>query len=322
MSIHDLLNDINDGVIDLGKDQANLETSLEGAKEITPVAGNLKINLAKLDTSLIDKFNNLYRVCVLRKALSKVSKVDRSIAVEAMATLPNHNPINEAKLTSAPSAINKKILDEIVFTGKDEMPPDLHIYLTETYTLFNERFIDEIRTFLNFIVEYNDRLRTIINEKIKTAIVMSGNVSYNLITTDLIDLHNLDDTQLEYPKYSGELDKRIKSILDSELYTFKSGIRELTGNDNNDHSIMGLSKDLSLLEVFLRGILQTVQEFVTVSKYYVDQNNTELTGAASDAVTSLQTAIVSTENYNKITSFICEESNLLKTVSEYVSFID
>lgn len=322
MSIHDLLNDINDGVIDLGKDQANLETSLEGAKEITPVAGNLKINLAKLDTSLIDKFNNLYRVCVLRKALSKVSKVDRSIAVEAMATLPNHNPINEAKLTSAPSAINKKILDEIVFTGKDEMPPDLHIYLMETYTLFNEQFIDEIRTFLNFIVEYNDSLRTKINDKIKTAIIMSGNVSYNLITADLIELHGLDDTQLEYPKYSGELDKRIKSILDSEVYTFKSGIRDLSGNDNSDYSIMGLSKDLSLLEVFLRGILQTVQEFVTVSKYYVDQNNTELTGAASDAVSSLQTAIVSTENYNKITSFICEESNLLKTVSEYVSFID
>lgn len=322
MSIHDLLNDINDGVIDLGKDQANLETSLEGAKEITPVAGNLKINLAKLDTSLIDKFNNLYRVCVLRKALSKVSKVDRSIAVEAMAALPNHNPINEAKLTSAPSAINKKILDEIVFTGKDEMPPDLRIYLIETYTLFNERFIDEIRTFLNFIVEYNDSLRTKINEKIKTAIVMSGNASYNLITTDLIDLHSLDDTQLEYPKYSGELHKRIESILGSKIYTFKSGIRDLSGNDNSDYSIVGLSKDLSLLEVFLRGILQTVQEFVTVSKYYVDQNNTELTGAASDAVSSLQTAIVSTENYNKITSFICEESDLLKTVSEYVNFID
>lgn len=322
MSIQDLLNDINDGVVDLGQDQANLDTSLEGAKEVTPVVGNLKINLAKLDTSLIDKFNNLYRVCVLRKALSKVSKVDRSIAVEAMAALPNHNPINEAKLTSTPSAINKKILDEIVFTGKDEMPADLHTYLIETYTLFNDRFIDEIRTFLNFIVEYNDNLRTKINDKYKTSIVMFGNTSYNLLATDLNELHSLDDTQLEYPKYSGELRKRIKSILDSEFYTFKSGIRDLSGNDNSDYSVMGLSKDLSLLEVFLRGILQTVEEFVTVSKYYVDQNNTELTGAASDAVSSLQTAIASTENYNKITSFISEESNLLKTVSDYVSFID
>ena len=322
MSIHDILNDINDGVIDLSQDQTNLETSLEGAKEITPVVGNLKINLAKLDTGLIDKFNNLYRVCVLRKALSKVSKVDRSIAIEAMATLPNHNPINEAKLTSTPSAINKKILDEIVFTGKDEMPSDLHTYLIETYTLFNDRFIDEIRTLLNFIVEYNDNLRTKINDKYKTAIVMSGNVSYNLLATDFIDIHNLDDTQLQYTKYSGELRKRINSIVGNEYYAFKSGIRELIGKDNSDCTIMGFGKDLSLLEVFLRGILQTVEEFVTVSKYYVDQNNTELTGAANDAVSTLQRAIASTDNYNKITSFISEESNLLKAVSEYVNFID
>ncbi len=322
MSIQDILSDINDGVVDLGQDQANLETSLEGAKEVTPVVGNLKINLAKLDTSLIDKFNNLYRVCVLRKTLSNVSKVDRSIAVEAMAALPNHNPINEAKLTSTPSAINKKILDEIVFTGKDEMPADLHNYLIETYTLFNDRFIDEIRTLLNFIVEYNDNLRTKINEKYKTAIVMSDNVSYNLLATDFTDLYNLDDTQLQYTKYSGELRKRIKSILGTEYYAFKSGIRDLIGKDNSDCTIMGFGKDLSLLEVFLRGILQTVEEFVTVSKYYVDQNNTELTGAANDAVSSLQTAITSADNYNTITSCISEESDLLKNVSEYVSFID
>lgn len=323
MSIHDLLNDINDGVTDNSvATEENMKTSLEGVGEVTAIVSDVRLNLAKLDAAVIDKFNTLYRRCLIRKALTKVSKVDRSVALEAMATLPVSNPVNEAKLTSTPSAINKKILDDIVFSGKDEMPADLHDYLLNTFSLFNEEFLTEVDDLIQFVTNYNDTIRTLVNNKYKTSIVMVDNETRNLLSDSLVDLSFVDDSTLMYDKYTGELNKRINAILCTELYEFNVVLKEMGKGSGKGFSVIDILSDLTLLEVILRGIRTTIAEFISVATFYVNQNNRELTGAAGDSVNALQQVIISTDNYNRINSVIGTDSVFLEALSDYVNFID
>ncbi len=324
MSIGDILNDINDGISgDIDQIDGVTETSLEEIKKVTVSSSDGRIHIGKLDSGVIDKFNTLYKRCLLRKAICGMTKVERSIAVEAMATLPLHSPTNEAKLTSVPSAINKKILDDIVFTGKDEVPGELHNYLLETFSLFNESFITGLNNFIDFIVSYSDSLRATVNAKIKTATVMVDGVSHNLLAESLFELIVIDDSSLFYDKYAGELNKRIRSILTNEFYAYYETLREITGKkDGSDLSVVGLLADLPLVEVILRGVHQSVTEFITVADYYVKRGNPELTGAAAEAVSALERVIPSTETYNKLSSVLNEESVFLKDLISYAEFID
>lgn len=324
MSIHDILNDINDGVTDnLVTAEESVKTSLEGVGEVTSISSGVRLNLGKLDTTVIDKFNTLYRRCLIRKALTKVSKVDRSVALEAMATLPDSNPVNEAKLTSTPSVINKKILDDIVFSGKDEMPPDLHDYLLNTFNLFNEEFLNEVDDLIRFVTSNLDELRTVFSAKYKTSIVMVGNETHNLLTDSLIDLSLIDDSTIMYDRYQGTLNKLIKAILCDELYNFNAVLKEVCQSEvAKGFSVIDILGDLTLLEVILRGIRTSIAEFISVATFYVNQNNRELTGAAGDSINALQQVIISTDNYNKINAVIDTDSVLLKSLSDYVNFID
>lgn len=324
MSIHDILNDINDGVTDNNEiSQEAEQASLENARTITTVATGVSINLGKLDTGVIDKFNTLYKRCLLRKTISKMTKVDRSIAIEAMATLPSHNPINEAKLTSTPSVINKKILDEIVFSGKDELPSDLHEFILDTFSMFNEELLAEIKDLLSFVSETNSSIKEIVNNKVKTSIIMVGNESHNLLSDSLLDLSLIDDSKVMYEKYEGELNKRISAILNNDFYEFNKVIKEISsGAVGKGFSIVDILGDLSLVEIILTGISDNIQGFINIANLYIDQNSTELTGAANDTVEKLQSVISSAETYNKLTGVINTDSVFLEAVVDYLNFID
>lgn len=327
MAIHDLLNDINDGIT--GNVNPELESNregvlgLEGAKEIVQVTGNVKLNLSKLDNNIIDKFNTLYSRCLIRKALQGAKKVDRGVVLEAMATLPANSTVNQAKLTTAPSAINKKILDEIVFSEKDEVPADLHTFIIDTLKVLNDGTVKELDDLLLFITEYSGRVREQLNNKIKTSIVMNGNQSVNLLAEDIITITSIDDTKLMYPKYEGELNKRAKNILTEDFYTFVTTMREFNNSEKDtDYSVCGILNNLTMVEAILRGIRSSFVSFIDSANYYINQGNPELTGAANDAVEDLQRAITSSETYNKVCSVISEKSQFLEAIAEYVDFID
>ncbi len=322
MSVLEILDDIKEGISDQ-EVEPNDSISQEHVKDIHTFTTAINFNVKRLDTTVEEKFNQLYKRCVLKKTLSKLTKVDKSTAMEAMAALPAYNKVHEAKLTSAPSAINKKILDEVIFSENDQIPPDLFSFINETLSIFNTEKMDKVKQITDNIEVELQSIREQVANKYKTALVIYDNTSYNLLSDDLFVLsYEVKDTELDYPPYGNALNDKAKVVL-KHLNEVRALANTITQSERKEeNSVMGFISLIDLLLILLKSYQETIKRFVAAGTYFITSNSTELTRASAEAVETVQLAIEAGESLNNILSVFTEDNEIMNSLTSYVSFID
>lgn len=203
MSLDNILADIKDDVtsIDIATEGLiNTTESFNTAnKDSTYTVINLKCE--QLSQEFRDKLSKFYNLVSIKNNIDKLSRVDRSIATEVFTMLPDLSKVEEAKLTSSPSVINKEILSNVLNTKINYTVID---ELNEKINPIKEE-IEENRSNINFIKEY------LLNFKEVTAndysrlldtppIVIINKDSINLLTCSIRDIA-YNNVLVNYNKY-------------------------------------------------------------------------------------------------------------------------
>lgn len=329
MSLSEILDEIQDDKVDDNVEQIKPEdeTALEEIRSIKTKTHGLGFKISAFDNKVVDKFNCLYSKVRLREVISGMVKVDRAIAQEAMATLPEVSPAMTSKLTSYPSTINRKLLDEIVFTGNDEVPAELEEVIREMLNEVNSSY-SENEKMLDEIKISSELLRNLVKTKYedgdKKSIVLFHNTSYDLLTTPLNILFGLDDTKLDYEKYSGVLGEKIRKLAYSEkVIQFANFLKDNCGGDVlENHSVLDMVNEIARVEVILNSSFENISRFKESATTYFERNEKTLTGWVSDLVNSLESVIKSCENFNNISESMEGEDGVVQMLYDFLNFLD
>lgn len=327
MSIGEILDEIQEGTeetdTNIDIEQPNLASEEIKSIELKTKTGSFKVS--SFDGKVVDKFNNFYNRCRLQQSIKDLVRVDRAIAQEALATLPEYTKTIENKFTAYPSAMNKKLLDEIVFTGNSEVPTELEEVIREMLFQVNSS-IDSAETVFEEVRISVVKLREMVNTKfdaVKPKIIYD-NKPFDLLTVDFNDLQWIDDTKLHYDKYAGVLTKKAAAILYCDQFVqFKEFLKENCGSSLIEKpSIVEFVSELMRTEVILESGMSNIRNFKESATTYFSQDNKELTGWVSDLVNSLESVVKSCDNFNRITSILEGKDGLTSRLIEFVEFID
>lgn len=241
MKLDKILNDISDDIT------SNVGVSTEDilSQQVQTVP-EFVINTKSLDPSIINKINTLFSIGVMRKQLDNMSKADYAIAQEIFTMLPEVTVGIRAKLTTAPSLINKDILSNLLKTEKEKnigLYTDLRLnldgYINDLEA--NKVNIENTVKCLNEVVEeikiHKERLTS------NPPIIVGRNLhedkyaNYNILTEKVSVLaYEVSDSDSSYPKYIGVLNNKFIKlegsfsnylpIIHSHPYTSLSSIFE------------------------------------------------------------------------------------------------
>lgn len=277
MSLSDILNEIS-GDIDNINDNNLIPSNIDISKE--------SICLFKEDLPSIDKktLASLYKkeeLLALKKIVGSSPKIDKSIVLEAMAALPIVDKVTEAKLTNAPSAINKKILDDIIYDGTDEVPNN---WISDIRGLYEEISIRS-KTIKELMSEVDGRYCDI--EKI-------------------IDEKNLRDKELALGGIAGVEDWK-KTIEAFKVF------KDLINTNQDGWYVKG--KDLLDLLYDVRGYVRSntrvVLEFEESARLYLDNNPKNISGEFSNVIRNIENVYTSMDGLNKIAGLVKGEDSAM-----------
>ena len=256
MSLSAILDDIQDNV-------TNVHVSTEHVVLTQQNESTFQVATPNLNKDILSKFNTLYQTLTAKNTIYPLNKVDYRIAQEVFTMLPDIHKTEQAKLTSTPSAINKDILQGVLANVPDTMPEEI-------LAMFRE-ILDQIRSngdnILNVVeaVKAYGELCKAKSDWFSTnrPLVIANRESVDLFQEDLLRCSYIDDTQLEYPKYSGELSKKFEALaMDPTLTTF------LTYRSNPEEgkavprypeiSLFGVCEKI----IHLKDVLQSEQDFL------------------------------------------------------------
>lgn len=268
---------------DLNKDTTNIDPALAGVAleniVITDVKkdGNL-INIQRFSKETIERVNNMFNLIVLKKNVDAMPRVDRGVALEVFTMLPEIGKVEQAKLTTSPSIINKEIMDR-VFNSNIEHKMSLDV-VDKLYDL--ERLIQDHLPMIDVLLNYFETFKSAVETKAEVfknappmvvefkAWVSEGeqNATRNidLYTEKMEVINRLDDTKLEYPKYSGVLSNKFADVYYNdtlktlyECWTYVPPMAELS----------------------LAGMVQAGRGMIDTLSRYRDDLNRYLTGLSS-----------------------------------------
>ena len=125
MSVSDILDEIKEDVVP-GDD-----LSLENITVIVKPKPDIKVTTSVINRATVEKFNTLYNKLVKRQLVEKLDKLEVRVAHEVFTMLPDVSKTEYAKLTSAPSTINKNIVQKALSDVSDKAPEDTITMLKE-----------------------------------------------------------------------------------------------------------------------------------------------------------------------------------------------
>lgn len=221
MSLSEILDDLN-------KDTANINTSLENIT-ITEIKKNgNQISIQCFPKETIQKITNMFNLITLKKNIEELPRIDRNVALEVFAMLPNVDKAEQAKLTTVPSIINKEIIDSVFNTNIEykisiDVVDKLHDLecLIKNHLPMIDVLVNYFKTFKSTVegkVEVFKNTPPMVTEFKACALKDEDNGIRNidLYTERFEIISRLDDTKLEYPKYAKRLNNMIADIYYNE----------------------------------------------------------------------------------------------------------
>jgi len=250
MSLDQILSALRDGVTKRAV-QHTASLSETPPSLSTP---SFSIESACLEQSVVEKVNNLYDLSMIAKTIHNTSKVDYNVAQEVFTMLPDTSIADRAKVTAAPSIINKEILENILKTQTGE-------YTLISYQLKTEidKTIKDITENLYHMTEVKSYLESFLTQvqpdtdRLTGAapIVICEGKTYNLFTRPVYNIYmEVNDRVLDYAKYSDTLNIQYYNILQDD--TFKKYVLEIVPK--------GSIESMSLLDFVgsVRGTLERI----------------------------------------------------------------
>lgn len=317
MSLINILDDIKDDVTNIEIANEHIILNKDNTKTECRVI-NLKCE--QLPSELKDKLYKFFNLVSIKDNVDKLSKVDKSIAIEVFTMLPNLNKVEEAKLTSSPSVINKEILSSILNTKIDYTVISDLIEKINPIKLVAEESKNNIEFVRDYLINFKDSVANDYSRLVDNSpIVIINNTSINLLTINLKHIA-YNDVVLSYDKYDTNaiLTKKYLSLLkDSTL----SEYFKLESNLNYD--------DISLQTLYMKLIdnintieykINYINEFISlISKLNVDDtvNNNLL-----DIVEKSDNVVEYLTWFKIMYGIINTQNNFIEKIKDMLEFID
>lgn len=329
MSLGELLDDLN-------KDVSNIDTESGIATEnivITDAKRNgAQFNIQRLSKETLDKVNNMFNLIVLKQNIDGMPRVDRNVALEVFTMLPDVGKVEQAKLTTAPSIINKEIMDR-VFNANIEHKLSLDV-CDKLYDL--QQLIENHLPMVDALINYFEAFKASIETKVEVFKNVPPLVlEFKAYTrenednaTRNIDLYlekfeaitRLDDTKLEYPKYADALVTKYQDIYYGEtlklLYETIVYVPSLAELSLASFAQLGRNMGETLnrykddLTRYLAGLSS------------VNRQEAELNSETIDFVNGYEDLALKLETIGKLKSIVETKDNCFDKAAELILFID
>jgi len=330
MSLGDLLDDLN-------KDVNNIDTSEVGISTENIVITDAKkngaqFNIQRFSKDTLERVNNMFNLIVLKQNIQGMARVERGVALEVFTMLPEVGKVEQAKLTSAPSVINKDIMDR-VFNSNIEHKISLDV-MDKLYDL--KTLIENHLPIIDTLINYFETFKSVIETKAETfknapPLVLEykaftreneDNATRNidLYTEKFEVIKQLDDTKLEYPKYSEALVSKYQDIYYGEtlklLYETIIYVPALTELSLSSFAQIGRSSVESLnrykedLNRYMTGLTS------------VNRQEAELNSETIDFINGYDELALKLETIGKLKTIIETKDNCFDKAAELIQFID
>lgn len=330
MSLGEMLDDLN-------KDISNIDTSLEDIALENIVITDVKkdgnqISIQRFSKGTIERINTMFNLITLKQNVTNMQRVDRNVALEVFTMLPDVGKVEQAKLTTAPSIINKEIIDR-VFNSNIDNKISIDI-IDKLYDL--ENLIKNHLPMIDVLINYFETFKSTVEGKVEVfknvppmvieykVYVSEGedNATRNidLFTEKFKVINNLDDTKLEYPKYAGKLVRMYSDIYYSD--TLKTLYKSCTYTQ-------------PLAELSLAGIVQASRGIIDTLSHYRDDLNHYLNGLSSvshqeselnsktiEFINGYEDMATKLETIGYLNSIIETKDNCFDKTAELVEFLD
>lgn len=267
MSLDKILSDLKEGVTDTSTENSVVLDTPPIVDQKQNIQ-SFRIDANSLNTSIVKKINALYDLGIIRSTIRDTPKVDYKVAQEVFTMLPDTSVADRAKVTAAPSIINKEILENVLKTQTGEysfisyqLKTDID-KIIEDITSNSERMLEVqsyIASFIEQVKEDSDRLVSV------APIVISEGNSFNLFTLPIFSIATkVNDGYLHYDKYQDALTCKYNEILQDE--TFKKCLTNITTIYNVES--ISLFEFITLTKSVSESIKLKIEEFgIRVNQY-------------------------------------------------------
>ncbi len=327
MNIEDLLNDLkgqteNESTIAISAESfTNSPGSNANADKhisVTEVS-NGKSRPFVLEKKTLEKFNTLCDLMASAAKVKSMVKLDRGFALEVFTMVGIDSATNRAKLTTAPSEVNKAIVETKLEENRHPViSPEI---LEVLKAVDNTSTTDLLRAkeTLDRLSLAVDTLKPLI-EKVKASnpvITTTDGVNHYLLTDEIHNLLCIDDTKLDYTKYSGKL---VSKLLD---VTIGAGAINTPGHSDKSlidicTRVIGTSGNLcSAYTETVLPFIASVKEVVSEG-YSADISNI---ATAKTAVGGIEAYSVFLESIERVDDYLERKDGFNKLV-ELLEFLD
>lgn len=319
--LESILNDIQEGkdleeIVDTTKDDPLDKITTEGRPMVDADTETQQVNLRVAEEELLTEVTNHYNLQMIGHNLKSVEKVDKSIVLEAMASLPEYFSVTDkAKITSVPSLINKEVLDNAVNIHTVQMRQkcrELAERLMEDLQPFEDRIDKPLRTLNSYIGEINKQLAEAGSPR-----VLIDNTTVELLVESVELLSYKDFSSVDYDKYqNGKLNSLYTEIhrqlqnseLLSKLVEEGYGIGDLVDAINS-----------TLLSVVADSVGNVIN-LLKIGKEYLSK--TEEDAINSDLFVNFNGHYQDIERYNESLKLVKEGENIFDAILELLEFLD
>lgn len=214
MSLSSILSEIQGDVDDIP-----LDTNVVAvAKENISDSPAFTINYVALEEAEVYMVNTSSSIRVIREQIKNMPRIDYKIAQEVFAMLPMTSETDRAKITTAPSVMNKEVIEKITSSANmaysavsGELQQKVAVVIDDIRrNTPNALALSEyLNNFLTAVEADKERHRT------TSPIVMCDVTPYNLYETSVYDIAcTVRDDLSNYPPYEGKLTSAFCKLYD------------------------------------------------------------------------------------------------------------
>ena len=323
MSLSSILDDIEQDTDKVVPEIATEEITLS-----VPETSKTRIDTKQIDQQVIKKFSVLYNQLVLKQTVQSVIKLDRKIAQEVFTMLPDSSPVEQAKITTYPSAMNKDVVMKALDGVSDKIPDNVMTLLQETLQEADNSK-DKIISTVQKVNDFFQRFKQLSQRfEITPPLVVYTKNSYNLYSDPFTKLSIIDDRQLDYPKYEETLSTRLYNV-----FQHKTIVKWLQAQNDqlDDISASTAAVDLSVVSLIdniglvTQALIKNQETFIQLHselKQFLSSNETLVNEKSNEVVCNLERLIFIMTQSNLISDVLDVPDNFLVNLEELLNFID
>ncbi len=330
MSLGELLDDLNKDVTNIDTSETSIATEnivITDAKK----DGN-QFNIQRFSKNTLDRVNNMFNLIILKQNVANMPRVDRTVALEVFTMLPDVGKVEQAKLTTAPSIINKEIMERVFNSNiEHKMSLDVTDKLYELEALI-QNHLPMIDNLVNYFQTFNSAVESKAEVfKTNPPLVLefkaytreneeNATRNIDLYTEKFTVINQIEDSKVEYPKYAGTLTNKyadiyygdtLKLLYESLIYV--PNLAELSLSSFvqvGKSSVESLNRYKEDLTRYLSGLDS------------VKKQEAELNSETIDFVNGYEDMALKLETIGKLKSIIETKDNCFEKAAELIEFID